>query len=81
MLQLEKVTNWKEFAAHLLPSDIAVTHIAEISKDHPNDVNECRIKLCMVYLQRGTCSWDVVVEALEKSKNPLAAQTIRTKFL
>ena len=75
------MTDWKEFAAHLLPSDIAATQIAEISKNYPNDVKECKMKLYMVYLQRGICSWDVVVEALEKSNHPHVAQTIRTKFL
>ena len=77
---LYDVIDWKVFASHLLPSKIAATEIETISRNHPNDLKECKIQLYTVFFRQGTCTWERIVEALEKSKYPRIAQKIKRLF-
>ena len=74
------MTEWKDFATHLLPPEIAATEIDIISIDHPHDVKECKRQLYSLYLRQGARNWKTVVDALEKSNYLCIAQTIRTTF-
>lgn len=81
MEHLYDVIQWKEFGMHLLPDNCAATEIEIISKDHPNDLRECKRKLYTVYLEQGAHNWERVVKALEKSKHPRIAKNIKKTFL
>lgn len=81
MEHLHDVTDWKEFGMHLLPDETAATEIDIINNDYPNDTKECKRKLYTKYLQQGSCTWERVVEALEKSRHLYIAQKIKQKFL
>lgn len=76
---LSDVTDWKDFAIHLLPVEVA-TEIEIISNDHSGDTKECKRRVYILFLRQGECSWQKVVEALQKSNYPRIAQTIRTTF-
>ena len=81
MEHLYHVTQWQDFGTYLLPTENAATEIEIISRNHPNDVKECKRKLFTLYLEQGANNWERVVEALEKSKHSNIAKSIKETFI
>jgi len=78
---LKKVTQWKMFAAYLLPSDSAHTEIETINLKCQGDVNECKRELYSSFERIGDRSWTKIVEALKDSSHLNLAEELREDFL
>jgi len=77
---LKDVTDWRNFAAHLLPSDSNVAEINKIERKYGGKVNDCMIELYGSYDRLGERTWTKIVEALEKSSHTNIAEEIRKEF-
>ena len=78
---MRDVTDWKKFAAYLLPSDSAShTDIETIKLNCQNDVSNCKIELHRIFIQRGEVTWKRVVEALEQSGYINVAKNIKLLY-
>ena len=73
-------TEWKKFAAYLLPHDSAATEIKIISSKCHGDIEECKMELYNIFDKKGEKTWERVVYALEKSSLFDIAKKIKTDF-
>jgi len=77
---LKPVSDWKSFAAYVLPPDGVSTEIDVIDGKYRGDVEECKIALYNTYIHKGEVSWAKIAEALEKSSHSNIAKIIKTDF-
>ena len=79
-LELAELVNWQKFVATHLP-DLTAADIEQIKLDNNSSVAQQKLGLYRKWLQTSTkASWEYVVTALEKAKENVLADVVKTKF-
>ena len=78
-LELAELVNWQRFATHL--PDLTAGDIEQIKLDNNSNVAQQKLGLYRKWLQTSTkASWEYVITALEKAKENVLADVVKTKF-
>ena len=77
-LELAELVNWQRFATHL--PDLTAADIEQIKLDNNSNVAQQKLGLYRKWLQTCTkASWEYVITALEKAKENVLADVVKTK--
>ena len=63
---LEKVSEWKLVAAHLLNDDDG-SKTKEIERTYHGDVADCKAEMIRLFMKSGDISWQSVIASLRKA--------------
>ena len=78
-LELAELVNWQRFATHL--PDLTAADIEQIKLDNNSNVAQQKLGLYRKWLQTSTkASWEYVITGLEKAKENVLADVVKTKF-